>query len=59
MLCITLLDNPLSERETKSRAEQLLGHLETMLSSEQIKEARTTAQEKTFDWIVKQVLKTV
>ena len=59
MLCINILDNPLSESETKSRAEQLLGHLETMLSSEQIKEARTTAQEKTFDWIVKQVLKTV
>jgi len=54
-----LLNNPsASEAETKQHAEQLCTEIELNLDPEQIAAARTIARHKSFDWIVKEALRT-
>jgi len=56
MLCYYILDHPSSEGETRNRAGQLSAALEQELNPDQVKKARTTAREKSFDLIVKETL---
>jgi predicted ATPase/transcriptional regulator with XRE-family HTH domain len=58
LFCYYILHHPSSEEETKSRAEQLRASLEPELSPEQVKKARTSAQAKEFDWIIKKAFET-
>lgn len=58
VLCLYVLNDPCSESETISRAEQLRSILEPKLSPEQIKSALANAREKRFDSIVNEALQT-
>ncbi|HZD56893.1 MAG TPA: tetratricopeptide repeat protein [Anaerolineales bacterium] len=57
-LCYYILGNPVSEHETKSRAEQLRAFLEPQLTSQQVTTAHSQAQGAAMDAIVEIALET-
>jgi predicted ATPase/DNA-binding XRE family transcriptional regulator len=58
VLCYAILYHPASEAETKQHAEQLRTEIELKLDPEQVAAARTMAEQKSFEWIVREVLRT-
>jgi predicted ATPase/DNA-binding XRE family transcriptional regulator len=58
LFCYYVLNHPSSEDETKSRAEKLRATLEPKLSAKQIMAVQVSAEEKTFDSIVKEARET-
>lgn len=58
VLCYAILNHHASEAETKQHAEQLRTEIELKLEPEQVAAARTKAEQNSFDWIVREALRT-